>query len=170
MIDAVLIQQPAVNFAAFLGIANEALGYSPGRKCDASGRKLSDAERFISCLEALRDPQAVPGLYPHLFNHVSFSVLIAADERDLLDVLEVASGMHFVTTETQVRGINLVVVTGTLAQWRGAVISGSRVRGACQACYCKILQLFEQAGLNVWNDCTKKPDGKLFLLEDRRTK
>lgn len=159
-----------MNFAAFLGIANDALGYSPARKADACGRKLNDTERFLVCLEALIDPDKPAQRVGMCDNHASFSVLIAADERDLLEILSIASGMHFVTTETQVRGVSLVIVTGTLAQWRTAVINGSRVRGECQACYCKIHQLFEQIGLNVWNDCIKKTDGKLFLLEDRRTK
>lgn len=170
MIDARLINQPSIDFATFLGIANEALGYSPAGKSDASARKLSDAEKFLSCLEALHNPKAAPGLYPHLLNHVSFSVLIAADERDLLDILSAASGMSFVTTETRARGIQLCVVSGSLAQWRSAVIGGTQVRGECQALYCKILTLFEQAGLNVWKDCTKRAEGKLFLLEDHRTK
>lgn len=164
-----LIQRPQVDFAAFLGIASDALGYSPSRKADACGRKLSDTERFLICLESLIDPDKPAQRIGLCDSHASFSVLIAADERDLLQILEIASGMHFVTTETRVRGINLTIITGTLAQWRVAVINGTRVRGECQACYCKVLQLFEQAGLNVWNDCTKKPDGKLFLLlEDKR--
>ena len=170
-VDAVLIQQPAIDFATFLGLTHEALGYSPAARSDASGRQLSDAERFLSCLEALHDPHAQPALRPHLLNHVSFSVLIAAEDQDAIAIVEVASGMPWVRTETRLRGLELIVVTGTLAQWRDAVISGTNKDGNVQACYCKILTLFEQAGLNVWLHCTKKPNPanrSLFLLQDKR--
>ena len=170
-VDAVLIQQPAIDFATFLGLTHEALGYSPAATSDASQRRLSDAERFLSCLEALHDPKAQPALRPHLLNHVSFSVLVAAEYQDAIDIVEVASSMPFVRTETRARGIDLIVITGTLAQWRDAVISGTQKGGGVQACYCKISTLFEQAGLNVWLHCTKKPDPadkRLFLLQDKR--
>lgn len=170
-VDAVLIQQPAVDFATFLGVTHDALGYSPAGPSDASHRKMSDAEKFLSCLEALHDRTAAPGLRPALLTHVSFSVLIAADDRDVIDIVESAAGMPFVRTETKARGIDLVIVTGTLAQWRDAVISGSHKGGAVQACFCKICGLFENAGLNVWTDCTRKtnPETRLFYLEDHRT-
>jgi len=170
-VDAVLIQQPAVNFTTFLAVTHEALGYSPAAKSDASHRKMCDAEKFISCLESLSDKNAAHSLPPALLTHVSFSVLIAADDRDILSILEAAVGMPFVHTETTSRGIDLLVVTGTLAQWRVAVISGSRREGTVQACYCKILTLFEGTGLNVWGDCKRKPaasDSRLFYLEDKR--
>ena len=86
--DAVLIQEPAVDFTTFLGLSHQMLGYSPARAADASPRELTDAERFLSCLAALRDPEAPAGLTANLLAHVSFSVLVAADERDLLDILE----------------------------------------------------------------------------------
>jgi len=168
-VDAVLIQQPAIDFNTFLGLTHEALGYSPAGPSDACHRQLSDAERFISCLAALRDQKAVPDLSPSLLTHVSFSVLIAADDRDVIEIVQAAAGMPFVRAETLARGMELVVITGTLAQWRDAVITGTKGEGAVQACYCKVLTLFEQVGLNVWSDCTKKPtSNRLFYLEDRR--
>lgn len=169
-VDAVLIQQPAIDFATFLGLTHTALGYSPASASDATRRPMSDAERFISCLEALRDPKATAGLRLNLLTHVSFSVLIAADERDVVEILECAAGMPFVGTETVRRDVRILVVTGTLAQWRDAVVTGSNAKGAAQACYCKIMGLFEAAGLNVWSDCKKKQtaDPRLFLLEYHR--
>lgn len=168
--EVVLIQQPAIDFATFLGLSHEALGYSPARACDASHRQLSDAERFLSCLAAVRDSKAPAGLSPSLLRHVSFSVLVAADERDLVDILQAAAGMPFVTTSTIRPRVQLAVVTGTLAQWRDAVVSGTAAEGAVRACYCKALLVFERAGLShVWHDFHKRttPD-KLFLLEDKR--
>lgn len=170
-VDAVLIQQPNVHFGTFLSLTREAMGYSVAAKSDASGRKLSDAERFISCLEALRDPDAVPALWPHLLNHVSFSVAIVADDRDIIEILQVASGMPFVRAETRVRGVDLVIITGTLSEWRDAGMAGTLEQGTVQAAYCKIVSLFEQAGLNVWKAFSRKPDPNnkgLFMIEDKR--
>ena len=170
--DAVLIQEPRIDFATFLGLSHKMLGYSPAAAADASRRELTDAERFLSCLAALKDPDAPVALSPKLLAHVFFSALIAADERDMLDILEAASGMPFVATETLARGVQVAVVTGTLSQWRDAVKSGTATKGSTRACYCKIMVLFERAGLaHVWNDFIKKPTpDRLFLLEDKRTR
>jgi hypothetical protein len=168
--NVVLIQQPSIDFSTFLGLSHQALGRSPARAVDASNRKHSDTERFLSCLASLRDSKATIGLTPNLLTHVSFSVFIAADERDLLGLLEAAAGMPFVQAETNQQYVNIAVVTGTLAQWRDAVKSGSspNVEPNVRICFNRILGLFEQAGLNVWTDMVKKPLGPTFLLEDKR--
>jgi len=170
-VDAFLIQQPSVAFGPFLSLTREAMGYSVVAKCDSSGRQLNDAERFVSCLEALRDPNAIPALWPHLLNHVSFSVAMIADDRDMIEILELASGMHFVRAETRARGIDLAVITGTLAQWRDAAKNGTQQGGVVQVAFCKVIDLFVQVGLNVWKDFNWKPDSVnkgLFLIEDKR--
>ena len=169
--DAVLIQTPSIDFTTFLGLSHKMFGSSPASAADASRRQLSDSERFLSCLAALKDDSAPVSLPPHLLTHVSFSVLLAANERDMLDVLEYCGAMPFVAADTVARGIQAAVVTGTLAQWRDAVISGcqSSVEPTVRALFDKILAVFEAARLHVWNDCERRPhpDGTL-LLEDRR--
>ena len=165
--SAVLIQQPSIDFRTFLGLSHKVLGYSPAASADACPRDLCDAERFLSCLAALRDPQSPAGLSPHLLTHVSFSVFLAADERDMLAILECAA-MVFVTTETMARGVMAAVVTGTLAQWRDAVTSGSRPEAepAVRACFNIIYNLFAGVGLNVWSDFRSRPaPDQTFYLE-----
>lgn len=165
--DCILIQQPAVDFATFLGISRDALGYSPAAASDASARQQSDAERFLSCLAAMQDEKAPAGFLPSLMSHVSFSALIVADERDALDIFQASGGMPFVVTETVRRGVLIAVMTGTLAQWRDAVKTGSHSSQEqnTRACYSKLLLLFEQARLNVWPDFVRKttPDRLLYL-------
>lgn len=97
-------------------------------------------------------------------------MLIIADEFDTLDILECAAGMPFVTTETQSRGAQLSLISGTLAQWRDAVVTGTRKGGAVQVLYCQVMSHFEAFNLNPWSDFTKKwsHEGRLFLLEDKR--
>lgn len=156
-----------MDFATFLGISRDALGYSPADASDASARQQSDAERFLSCLAAMQDEKAPAGLLPSLMSHVSFSALIVADERDALDIFQASGGMPFVVTDTVRRGILIAVMTGTLAQWRDAVKTGSdpSQEPNTRACYSKLLLLFEQAGLNVWQDHVRKatPDRLLYL-------
>ena len=135
-------------------------------------RNLHDAEKFLSCLAAMKTQDAQVGLSPHLLTHVTFSVLLAAAERDMQDILECCSGMPFVIADTVARGVQAAVVTGTLAQWRDAVISGCQhsVEVTVRALFNKILNLFEAVNLNVWRDCNRKPAGQTFLLEDHRRK
>ena len=171
MPSAVLVVQPVTDFNTLLGLSNQMLGYSIASKVDASRKQHSDAARLISCLAAMRDPAAPAGITPNLFAFISFAVLIAADERDLLDILEVAA-MPFVTAETIQRGIHIAVVSGTLSQWRDAVKTGASptVELNVRACYCKIMAEFEKAGLaDAWKDFTSKPlKDHTFYLEDKR--
>jgi len=169
--DAVLIQRPAIDFTTFLGLSHKMFGHSPASAADRNRRQLNDAERFLSCLAALKDTNAPVGLPPNLLTHVSFSVLLATSERDLLDVLGYCARMPFVAADTVVRGIQAAVITGTLAEWRDAVISGcqANVEVTVRALFNKILSIFEAANLNVWSDCTRRPSkDNTLLLEDKR--
>jgi len=165
---AILITEPSVNFSKLVSISHQALGYSVAASSDASNKTQHAAEKFLSCLAALRDQHATVGLSPSLLAHVSFSILVVAEELDTIEVLECTGGMPLVSTETVARGVQLTVLTGTLAQWRDAVVTGSRRTGAVQALYCQIMGEFEARNLNVWQDFSKKPSGTIFLLEDKR--
>ena len=168
--NAVLIQQPAIDFSTFLSVTSQALGYSPSTNVDGSHRRLHDVEKFTSCLAAIKDEQAPVGLPPYLMAHVSFSLLVMADDDDMQDALEYCAGMPFVRADTLMRGVSVAVITGTLSQWRDAVISGC---GHCsqpsvRILFNRILNLFESVNLNVWKDCDRKQTGDTFLLEDHR--
>ena len=165
---AILVTEPSVDFAKLVSISYQALGYSPAASSDASRKPQHVAEKFLSCLAALRDQQATVGLSPTLLSHVSFSILVVADELDTIEVLECTGGMPLVSTETVARGIQLTVLTGTLAQWRDAVVTGTRRAGAVQSLYCQIMAEFEGRNLNVWGDFNKRAVGNVFLLEDKR--
>lgn len=147
-----LIKSPSFNFQAFLGVAHSALGYSPAAASDASSRTLSDTERFLSCLAALRDSDASVGFPVGLLPHVSFSMLLAAHESEILDILSYASGMSFVVSPTLVRGVSISVLTGTLAQWRDAIADGLVAESKARQCYTKLYSIFIDEGLNVWQD------------------
>jgi hypothetical protein len=170
--EALLINGPAIDFNTFLNVANKAIGYSPASKADASARKFSDAEKFLSCLASLRDQSAPAGVTTNLLSHLSYSVLVIADERDLIDVLEAAAGIPFVQAETTLRGVNIAVMHGTLAQWRDAVASGATPAAEpnVRMLFSKILVLFEKVMPSIWSDYTRKsaPDQTGFFLEYKR--
>jgi len=172
--SAVLIAQPAIDFRTFIGLTHKVMGRSPAEASDATRRELSDAEKFLSCLASLRDAKAGVGLSPHLLAHVSFSAFIGSDDRDMLDILQCCAGLPFVTAETSVRGMQIAVVTGTLAQWKDAVVSGCRrdVSPPVRHCFNKLYGLFTGVGLNVWADFSTRTtsDQTFLLLEDKRGK
>jgi hypothetical protein len=169
--SAILISQPLIDFDTFIGLSHKMLGRSPAISSDACRRNLSDTERFLSCLAAMCDEKAPVGFSANLLAHASFSILVAADERDMLDILQLAPGMPFVTAETLARGVLAAVITGTLGQWRDAVKSGSSPTAEPSVRYCfnKIYGLFNAVGLNVWGDLRSReaPD-RTFYLEDKR--
>lgn len=169
-VETLLISHPAIDFNTLLGLAHQALGYSIARNADASHRKMVDAEKFLSCLAAFSDRSAE--ITTNLLSHVSYSVLVIADERDLPSILDVTSGMPFVRSPAAPR-TEMAIISGTLLEWRNAVISGTSetIPPAVRTCYSQILLSFDRAGLTtVWDDYerTAAPDRNGFILERRR--
>lgn len=172
-VEAVLIGEPAIDFTSLVSLCHKALGYSPASAADASHRKFSTTEKLLSILASLRDEKAPAGITPNLLSFADFLVLVIADDRDLLDILELSAGMPFVRAETVARGVEIAVMKGSLAQWRDAVKSGTTptAEPSVRALYSKILLLFEKQGLSsVWSDCDRRPapDHSGFYLEDKR--
>ena len=171
--NAALVNRPSIDFKTFLGLSYQATGRNLSAKADASTRDLSDAERFISCLAAIRDPQAAAVFVPSLLTHASFGVYVAADDCDMLDILQSSAGMPFVMANTMANNVKIAVITGTLAQWRDAVTSGSvpSALTPVRQCFNKIYALFEAVGLDVWTGFRAKsaPD-QTFYLEDKRNR
>ena len=169
--NALLIQTAAIDFRTLLGMSQQALGCNLSQAIDASPIKRSEAERFLICLAALRGEQVESGLPPGLFAHVSLGTLVAADDRDMIDILQTCSGMPFVVADTQVRGVQLAVITGTLAQWRDAVRAGSAQGNEfnVRQLFNRVMRLVEEAVGFVWKDCEARhlPD-TTYYLEDKR--
>ena len=168
-VETALIIQPAIDFTTFLGLAHEALGYNLAGAADASHRKMVDAEKFLSCLAAFKDESAE--ITTNLLSHVSFGVLVIADERSLFDVLQVVSGMPFVRALAAPR-VEMAIISGTLRQWHDAVASGTdeTTPPNVRTCFSQILLLFDRAGLtSTWSDFERGMalDRSGFLLERR---
>lgn len=168
----VIVSRPLFDFDKLIGLSHDMLGYNLSAAVDASRIPHSDAVRALSCLASLRDPKALAGITPNLLTFASYWVLIAADERDLTDILEATGGMPFVLAETIQRGVYEAIVSGSLNQWRDAVKTGASQSAEhnVRALYCKIMHLFEAEGLtDVWKDFASKPlNDRTFYLEDKR--
>lgn len=165
----IFIAEPAVAFDTLLTACNEALDHKVTVGVDSTAKKLSDSERFLSILAAIRDAKAPVGLPPNLLVHVSYSVLTVASEPDMIDILEACSGMPFTYAETKIRGVLISIITGTMQQWRDAVVTGTKhYQTVIRAGFNQIHDLFVQAGLcQIWNDYEQKiqDDGTYVLLE-----
>ena len=167
-----IIQRPDVDFSTYLAVAMKVLGHSPASAADASPHCLTAASRFLSCLSAMKDSEAEVGLNPKLLAHVMYSVLIVADEPDVLDVMECTGGIPFVATETIAGGVLLAIMSGSLAQWKLAVVSGStfEMSPGVRYVFNQIQEQFQSEGINLWTDYRQRQaaDQVTFLLEDKR--
>ncbi len=166
-VEAVLITGPAIDFGTLLSLTHNAMGYSLAEAADSSARKMVETEKYLSCLAAFKEENSE--ITPNLLIHAYFAVLVMAEERDLLDILEYAN-MPFVRGDTMAPGVKISLLTGNLAQWRDAVAAATSeiVPPTVRTCFTKILLLFDRAGLSaVWSnfDRTTAPDRSGFLLE-----
>jgi hypothetical protein len=171
--NAALIQRPYIDFKTFLGLGRQALQYGLTAAADSCNREMSESERYLSYLAAMRDPHARAGLVPSLLSHVSFSVFVAAENRDMLGILQCATGMAFTVVDTVVSGVQIAVVTGTLAQWRDAVATGSTpaVEPGVLCFWNRVYTLFKGEGLQVWPDYrSRSATDQTFYLEDQRNR
>ena len=164
---AMIIQRSVLDTPVFLGACIEMLGYSPARGPDA--QKLEEMAHSLSCLTAFKDRDATPGVKESkgIYELFSIGCLIIADERDMQDILEVA-GLPFIFTETTVRGIQAAVVSGTLQEWRTAILKGCAKTAPqyIRICYDTIYLQFRSIGLEgVFDRSQRILDDNTFLLE-----
>jgi hypothetical protein len=165
-VNAVLISEPSIDFATLLGLTHEALGQNVAEAADVSHRKLCPSEKYLTCLATMADSQSI--ITPRLLSHVSFGFLVVVDTHELIDILNVAVGMSFVSVPTLMAGCDIIIITGTLAQWRDAIASGTSkaTQPTVRACYSKILWIFDQMGLStVWKDFDRSSDRGGYYLE-----
>lgn len=163
-----LITQPSLAVEELVLACSQLFSHKVSDGIDSSPRNLSDAEKFLSILSAMREPGAPASLPPDLIKHATFSVLTVAEERDMVDIVVTCSGMYTVVAETKGRGIMAVVITGTLDQWREAVVTGcnQRINYEVRSGFNQIHSLFVGAGLGaVWKGYRQTNDGPdLFHL------
>ena len=164
---AIIIQQSELDTQTFLAACTETLGYSPAAGADEQGHK--GMEHSLSCLSAFRVQGAKPGVEASssVYDLLSVSCLVIADEREMPDILEVAT-MPFAYTETQRRGIQIAFVSGTLRQWRTAILRGCKQDSErhVRVCFDTIYLQFRSIGLApMLNRSQRNLNDNTFLLE-----
>lgn len=166
-----LIQQPAIPLGNLVGACSQIFDHNVAEAVDCDLRRLSDAERFLSILDAMRRSGAPVGLPSDLLEHVIFSTLVIALSWDMLEMFNICSGLQTVLTETKQRDVVVAVITGTLRQWRDAIANGCSElqQPTIRAGFNQIHSLFVGHGLGaIWKDFQQRQSSDhqtFFLLE-----
>lgn len=150
MPDVALISKPNVDLPRLLSLAEKMLGYSPARAADTAN--LKDQPHLLACLASFRDPE-VPATVKacrDIYDLLHYGFLIAADEEEMLLLLEVLGGMSFAYTLTRIRGVSAIIVVGTFHQWKYAVLRGCRQEQPdfVRVCFDKVYTQFQGLGLS----------------------
>lgn len=170
-----LVLLTKMDLATFLPVSREMLGYSPAKAADAVPVPLQELPHQLACVAAFKDEKAPPTVrtVAPQFDLFHAGFLIAADERDMLEILEVAS-LPFTYTETLARGVCATIISGSLSQWRDAVKLACHPktnlsRGAHYT-FSTIYQILCKEGLKGMFDdlqATKQTDQTLLLDRKR---
>ena len=170
-----LVLLTKMDLSQSLPVMRELLGYSPAKAADGVTVPLSELVHQLACVAAFKDEQANPSIraaIPHLnLFHAGF--LIAADERDMVEILE-AAAMPFTCAETVGRGIDAAIISGSLEQWRRAVKLACHPktqisRGARYAFNFVYKLLCKQGLRDIFDDLqVTEQNDQTFLLEERR--
>ena len=164
-----LVQFSSLKLEKILPLSRQALDRSLSEKADNAN--FDPPLHHMLCVASIKSADIKSSAesckpYLNLF-HAGF--LIAADERDFTEILELAA-MPSVLAETVERGYFIGFLAGTLSQWKEALLRGCQktVSREVRNVYNKIYWEFNNIGLiNVFdfNQSTQR-DGTV-LLEHR---
>lgn len=162
-----LVQFSNLDIGKTLTIGRQALDRNLASNADAAGHE--PPLHHMLCIASLKDKEAktADDVKPYLaMFHAGF--LIAADERDWAEILELA-GMPCIMQESVERGLFVGFIAGTLSQWRDAILRGCQKETSREArdTYNKIYTEFKNIGLASAFSFRSKPHNRdhTFLLE-----
>jgi hypothetical protein len=159
-----LIMFSAFDLSTFLPIARQALGHGVSSKADTEA--LSDELRNMLCIAGL-----IEGNVTDVEDFYSLSYLIAADERDMPIIIQIASMPHIVS-DSVVRGLQVAVVAGPLSGWLKAVQKGcsDNVAPEIRKVYNIIYKDLDSRSLcGTLKVRTRSQDDSTFLLEYKKS-
>jgi hypothetical protein len=167
-----LIIKPKLDLAILLPLARQLLGYSLAKTADGTTIPLSDLAHQLACIAAFKDekaPATVRYARPYL-GLFTAGFIVAADERDMLEILEAARGMESVVTETIQRGVSATIISGTLDQWQRAIKLACQTSAslAVRQAYNAMYRQFVDEGLRSMFDnlrTSDQSDNTFLLLE-----
>lgn len=166
MVGVALVMMSKLDTDTLLPLMRQALGRNIAAGPDAAG--VDPPLHHLMCLASIKETtKSASAVLPYL-NMFHAGFIVAADERDFAEVLEVA-GLPAILVDSQQRGIKVAFIAGTLAEWRDAIIRGSvpTTSKDVRAIYNQVYLAFSKLGLSTTLDLTvsiERPD-KTFLIE-----
>ncbi len=171
--QAVMIGRLKIDTESLLASAKQLLGRSPSRKLDSQGKSTDTTAGYLTILAALKNEETEPNIVledpGHLLAHTFYSFLVACDKATMT---ELGEQTRLAIQRVESRGICFAVVSGTLEQWRTAIINGCSEQAEfnLRLLFDKILILFEGEGLGkLWSKFAKKTlADQTFKLIERK--
>jgi hypothetical protein len=167
-----MILRSEMDLGTLLPLTRRLLGYSIAKQADGATIPLAPIAHQLACLAGFKDEKASPTVRggDSYLGLLSVGFLVAADERDMVFILEATLGMEWVVTDSTQRGTQAALITGTLAQWKRAVRAACKpstataVRQTYNAVY---RQLSDQSLRPLFGDLRehKQTDQTFLLLE-----
>lgn len=153
----------------FLPIMQQALDRNVAVSADRAG--VDPPLHHMLCVAGIKDENVRPTAaslkpYAPLF-HAAF--LIGCDERDTAEVLEIAS-MPAIVTPTCQRGIDCLLLSGTMDKWVFAVMRGcsTNVNQEARKIYNSVYAEFARVRLDQLFDANRRAHAdNTFLLEKK---
>lgn len=167
MIAVALVSETRLDRGAFMPSAHCVTGLNHITESDAN----PGVSLLASDLKVLRDFAGRQLDVSQLALHVGF--LVAGARHDLMEIIEYCSDLTYIRTTLSLRSeIECVLITGSLAHWRDAVVEGCKAHhmSTARAAFNQVYIQLNQKGLgDLFADkrTTEKQDGT-FLLEDLR--
>lgn len=167
----ILIGKTSIDWPAFLTTAKTALGHSASTILDNNSLKANSLPAFIVALGGLQEatrPNDVllePG---SILNHVSYSFLSSIPEDTAIELMENTPLAVFGTPVG--KNGRLVIITGSLQDWRTAIINccSDTTTLELRASLDLAMLAFEKEGLSlIWGRYRKQtlPDKTFILVE-----
>lgn len=152
MSAAQLVGFTSLELRALLPLMQAAIGRNVADIAD--GANLDPPLHSMVCVASINDPDVKPSadavrMHTHLFHAI---VVVGCDERDTAEVLSIAA-MPSVVTPSKARGVDCVLLAGTVEQWIDAVMRG---------CHKSVSREARQVFNAVYDQFNKRRLGMLF--------
>jgi hypothetical protein len=162
-----LVQFSSLNLEKLLPIGRKILDRSLSEISDDSG--YDPPLHHMLCVASIKsqDIKSNPESCAPYLNMFHAGFLIAADERDFTEILELAS-VPAIVTETIQRGYSVGFLAGSLSQWKDALLRGCQkeVSREVRHIYNKVYWEFKNIGLSsIFNFNQIEHRDSTFLLE-----
>jgi len=166
-----IVAETKVDFTRYLSLCKPALGRSVSQGVDRNNKPISSLADFVctldeiefeysDCIDSLREAT-------DKLEHISFTMVVLAPEYVIYSLIR-KSYLKIINTPTTQSYYHLGIVSGSLAQWKQAVINNS-IKGTNQMTLelmNMIVNRFDEKGLSiVFSKFDRKDQGNgTFLL------